>query len=484
MKSLFVKIMLAQVVAVAIALVVVIVITRLGLNRGFASFLEQQESTVLGHLAPAFSEIYSHQGDWTFIRENPESWQRVLRRMRQAAAGQLEGQQPPFRRPQDRRPQRDLAPEIAEERLRRLSALDRLQLRDRLFLLDEDRVHLAGAQHDSDRDVTLESVVVGDRIVGWIGFTAFRGELPADAKRFVRGQVRANLIALIFALVLATVLAFVLARHLSKPVRVLDKTVRDLSRGQFQKRAEIASRDEIGRLAEHVNRLAETLEKNRSARHRWMADIAHELRTPVAILKGEIEALRDGLRAGDDKTYRSLSEEIDHLSVLVNDLQSLALADAGALNLNQEDLDLRDVVQQACDTFGDRLGERDITLDCVASEAVRLSADGQRLRQLLKNLCENCVRYVEQGGRVRITLTRHPAAAEVVVEDSGPGVDASRRGRLFERFYRGEEGRSRAGGGSGLGLAISRNIVEAHGGRIWAEESSLGGLAIHFTLPF
>jgi two-component system sensor histidine kinase BaeS len=309
---------------------------------------------------------------------------------------------------------------------------------------------------------------------------------------------------------LAALLGYALARHLSQPVRRLDETVRDLARGRFEERARVSSKDEIGRLAANVNRLAETLEKSRSARRRWMADIAHELRTPLAVLKGEVDALADGVRQSDERMLASLSEEIDHLSALVDDLQALALADAGALNLQQVDVDLRALTQQVCDAFHDRLAGRNIALEFGAPDALTVSADAQRLRQLLHNLLENCARYVDAGGRVRVGLevsargatrgatrgaaqskARSPdqtagAAAKVaklVVEDSGPGVGDSQLEHLFDRFYRVEEGRSRAGGGSGLGLAICRSIAEAHGGRIWAAHSYLGGLAVHLELP-
>jgi two-component system sensor histidine kinase BaeS len=164
-----------------------------------------------------------------------------------------------------------------------------------------------------------------------------REGLPPEAQRFLRGQLRVLMVSLLIALGLATLLGYTLARHLSRPVGRLDETVRKLARGQFEERARVASQDEIGRLAGNVNRLAETLERNRSARRRWMADIAHELRTPLAVLKGEVEALTDGVRQSDGRMLASLGEEIDHLSALVDDLQALALADAGALNLQQEE---------------------------------------------------------------------------------------------------------------------------------------------------
>ncbi|MDX1380371.1 MAG: ATP-binding protein, partial [Xanthomonadales bacterium] len=371
----------------------------------------------------------------------------------------------------------------AEEPFRWLRSFDRLQLRQRLFLLDGQHEYLAGARVAAAGRQPLEPVVAGETTVGWVGFVPMRQGLPPEARRFLRDQLWVLAASLLVALLLAVGLGYALARHLSRPVRRLDETVSELSRGHYGRRAAVSGRDEIGRLADNVNRLAATLEQNRSARRRWMADIAHELRTPVAILKGEVEALADGVRSADRRTFASLAEEIDQLGVLVDDLQSLALADAGALNLQQQAVDLRELLQQSADAFRERMADRGIRLELAMPAALRLYADPLRLRQLLHNLLENAARYVSDGGRVRLIAERSAETVGIRLEDSGPGVGEEHLGRLFERFYRVEQGRSRAGGGSGLGLAICRSIVEAHGGRIRAEPSSLGGLAVCLEIP-
>jgi two-component system sensor histidine kinase BaeS len=248
-------------------------------------------------------------------------------------------------------------------------------------------------------------------------------------------------------------------------------------------RAEVRTRDEIGALGRDVNRLAETLEKNRTARRRWMADIAHELRTPVAILKGEIEAIEDGVRPIDEKALASLNEETERLARLIDDLQTLALSDAGALSIHKEELDFSSLVRQAVAAFSDRLAAREIELELQVTDGISLCGDAHRLRQLLDNLLENSCRYVEQGGKVRLVLVADGDTVHFRVEDSGPGLKTTEVEQLFRRFYRVEASRSRSTGGSGLGLAICRNIVEVHQGNITADHSSLGGLEICFELP-
>jgi len=354
---------------------------------------------------------------------------------------------------------------------------------NRLFLLDEQKTRVAGAVTSPDTQYRIEPVEVAGKVIGWLGFIPARVSLPWEAQRFLHNQARMLAVSLVIALALAAILGFVLARHLSRPVRDLASVVEALTRGEYAERAVIRTGDEIGTLGRDVNRLAETLEKNRTARRRWMADIAHELRTPVAILKGEIEALEDGVRPVNEQTTASLREEVDHLARLVDDLQTLALSDAGALNLQMESVNFSVITCQSGEAYRARLAERGIELRLNVGEGIILDADPQRLKQLLNNLLENCCRYVDKGGRVILSLAAKDKTVVLNLDDSGPGLETEQMERLFERFYRVEGSRSRLTGGSGLGLAICRNIVETHQGSIRAENSSMGGLRIHVELP-
>lgn len=475
MKSLFARILAAQVLIVVLALVVLAAVSRISLNRGFIDFLERQEAAVLTGLAPALANLYEAREGWDFLRQRPDSWQRILRQARGAMTP--DGPE----RPRHRGPEQDQD----MQGLHWLRSFDRLRLRDRLFLLDERRRHLAGARPHGVVDDGLQAVVVGGEAVGWIGFAPLSaaGTLPPEAERFLRGQVRVLLISLVLASLFAVLLAYLLARYLSRPLRRLDQAVLELADGHFERRADVGGAAEIVRLASNVNHLAATLEHNRTARRRWIADIAHELRTPVAILKGEVEALTDGVREADASSLASLSQEIDQLTTLVEDLQILALADAGALDLRREVLDAAALLAEVAEPYRDRLASRRITLEVAADPPAPLMGDAGKLRRLLQNLLENCARYSMPGGRVRLAARVLAGRVELTIEDSGPGVPAHHLGHLFDRFYRVEQGRSRAGGGSGLGLAICRNIAEAHGGAIRAEASPLGGLGIVVSLP-
>ncbi len=353
----------------------------------------------------------------------------------------------------------------------------------RFLLVDDQKSRVAGAVMAPDKQYRVEPVEVEGKIVGWLGFVPAQVGLPWDAQRFLSNQARMLTASLVIALTLAAILGFVLARHLSRPVKNLATVVEALTRGEYTERALIRTGDEIGTLGRDVNRLAETLEKNRSARRRWMTDIAHELRTPVAILKGEIEAIEDGIRPVNEQATASLREEAEHLARLVDDLQTLALSDAGALNLQIEPVNFSVLTRQSVEAFRTRLAERSIELSLHVTEGIILNADPQRLKQLLRNLLENCCRYVDTGGLVSLSLAANDQTVVLSLDDSGPGLEAGQLEHLFERFYRVDESRSRSTGGSGLGLAICRNIVESHQGNIRAENSSMGGLCIHVELP-
>ncbi|MGD8345729.1 MAG: ATP-binding protein [Lysobacterales bacterium] len=487
MKTIFSRVLLAQFVVVVLALAVAAAITRANLYRGFEEFLDRQETTVLQNLAPVLGEFYQRRGGWSALHSNPAVWQTIWRIGMTGEAARIQRPQAGARRPPPA--EREASPRGPGVQpgpgadLRWPGRPGRGGLRERLFLLDEQRALIVGAAAEEIADELLEPIVVDGETVGWIGFSPMGNILPPEAQLFVRGQLKVMALALAVALAVAALLSWALARTVSRPVRNIGSAVRRLSGGDYETRADTSSGGEIAVLAGHVNQLAESLDRNRTARRRWMADIAHELRTPVAVIKGEIEAMVDGVRAVDDSTLGSLREEAEHLAMMVDDLQILALSDAGALDIKKKETDLSELVALAGNSFEPRLSERRITLQTEIAERCALACDAHRMRQLLHNLLENCCRYTEDGGTVRLGLECGDSIS-LIVEDSGPGVDDDQLQCLFERFYRAEHSRARATGGSGLGLAICRNIAEAHGGSITAAHSPTGGLSIRTSLPF
>jgi two-component system sensor histidine kinase BaeS len=215
-----------------------------------------------------------------------------------------------------------------------------------------------------------------------------------------------------------------------------------------------------------------------------MSDMAHELRTPLAIISGELEAMSDGIRPLDTEHLASVREEVKHLSSLVDDLHSLTLTDSGALAYKMRPLHLNELLQLAAESFTGRMSSKALNLNISLPDShVKLQGDEHRLRQLLHNLFDNSVRYTDEGGSISVSLTVEGKQAMLVISDSAPGASEDECENLFQRLYRIEGSRNRNSGGSGLGLAICRNIVEAHGGQIKAKPSALGGLEISAMLP-
>jgi len=475
MKSLLTRILIALIASTVLALLLVTMLSRAALQRGFEQFLEQQEKRQLDNLVPELASLYRRTGNWDWLANDPRRWMRLLVQTRPEGIRPPDDAPPEFMRPPRNLPRHAMEHEALHQGTRTLWR--------RMFLLDKNREWVAGARYGVKEASQLAAIDVDGETVGWVGFRAVDATLAPEARRFLEYQGRALLLGMLFALALASTLGYLLARSLSRPVSRLRDTVQELTRGHFAARAKVESRDEIGELARHVNRLAETLEKNETMRRRWTADIAHELRTPLAVLQGEIDAVKDGVRPLTAATVDSLHEEVIHLAELVEDLQTLALADAGALNIRLQTLDLASLVRQVLDLFTERIATAGLQLEANLPERLEILGDAQRLRQLLHNLLENSCRYTESGGKLRVTLGTDKNVATLEIEDTEPGVAAKQLQHLFDRFYRVERSRGRAHGGSGLGLAICRNIVEAHGGEIKAAGSSLGGLSIRVTLP-
>ena len=288
------------------------------------------------------------------------------------------------------------------------------------------------------------------------------------------------------ATLLAAAVAVWLSRRLLGGLEQVANSVHRLAAGDYDVRVPPLSRDEIGRLGDDCNQLAQILQRTERMRRAFIADVSHELRTPLAVLRGELEALEDGLRAPSPESIRSLQAEVASLSKLVDDLHTLSLSDTGALSYRMEDVHVCDIIRVALDAFRERIAERRLTVEMDAkgdAGLLVLRGDPDRLLQLFRNIFENSVRYTDAGGTLRVECAKRGASAYIDILDSSPGVPENVLPRLFERFYRVEASRNRASGGAGLGLAICKNIVEAHGGHIAARPSRLGGVCIEIVLP-
>jgi signal transduction histidine kinase len=274
------------------------------------------------------------------------------------------------------------------------------------------------------------------------------------------------------ATVVASLLTVLVSRRIVTPIERLTAAVQDVGRGK-PARVPVSGRDEIARLATAFNAMADAVTTQEELRRRMVGDIAHELRTPLTNLRCELEAVQDGLATPDAARITSLHEEVLHLQRLVEDLQDLAVAEAGALALQLERVDLGAAVARFVGA------QAEVARD----DGILVDADVTRLRQVVDNVVANAVRHSPAGERVYVRVARAGGDATVSVTDRGPGIPAANLDRIFERFYRVDEARGRDRGGAGLGLAIVRRLVELHGGRVWAESVEGHGATFTFTLP-
>ncbi|PZG17186.1 HAMP domain-containing sensor histidine kinase [Nonomuraea aridisoli] len=279
---------------------------------------------------------------------------------------------------------------------------------------------------------------------------------------------------------LITVTATVMAgSRLSRPLRALTDAVRDMEEGRAA-RVEVRGKDEIGMLAAAFNAMAERRERLEELRKAMVGDVAHELRTPLSNIRGWLEAAQDGLANPDPELVSSLLEEALLLQHVINDLQDLAVADAGELRLRAEPVDVTDLLAQVATAHRGGAEAAHVTLLTRAEGRPRLVADPVRLRQALGNLVSNAVRHTPPGGTVSLLARRVGDDVVIDVTDTGSGIAPEDLPLVFERFWRVEKSRSRRSGGSGLGLPIARKLAEAHGGSLSA--SSVVGNGSTFTL--
>lgn len=271
-------------------------------------------------------------------------------------------------------------------------------------------------------------------------------------------------------------------RRMFTPLDELYNASERVANGDYSVRVEEKGPPEIHSLMKSFNSMAERLQINDQQRRNMLADISHELRTPITVIQGNVEGILDGLYPADEARLNSIIEETQILSRLVDDLRTLALAESGALHLKREPTNLAELIRDAIAGFDTQIQEKEIRLEMVLDNGEDANIDPQRIREVLTNLLSNALRYTPRGGQVRVRLTEATVGGErsatISIEDSGPGIEPQLLPHVFERFYKSSDS-----GGMGLGLSIAKYLVEAHQGKIWAESEVGKGARISLTIP-
>jgi signal transduction histidine kinase len=350
-------------------------------------------------------------------------------------------------------------------------------------------ISLSGQQFDTLVPAQTDSGISPPAAMTIIGtLHILHGEIPdlnRTALQLTYNTIGANFIkGGLLAIAIAILLAFLLSRVILSPVKALTTATRKYGKGDFSQRVAYSGKGELGELAESFNSMAESLEDNQRLQRNMVADVAHELRTPLSNLKGYLEAISDGIVQPDEATIHSLNEEAASLSHLVEDLQELSLSDAGQLKMTMQPEDISRLINETVTAIRPKAGTKGLSLATALPDTLSpVNIDNHRIKQVLYNLLDNAVAHTPRDGKITVTAREHAQMIYVSVVDTGEGILPADLPMIFERFYRVDKSRTRATGGSGLGLTIAKRLVEAHGGTIKAESQAGQGSVFTFSLP-
>ena len=355
------------------------------------------------------------------------------------------------------------------------------------FALFDHHKNLIAGYHDENVEYNILPINANDVNVGWLMIPKQK-QITDGYELDLIEQLQSYLWIIAFiTLMLVTLITFPLARHIAEPIKKIILGMHKLTQGDYQQSIAINRKDELGELSRDFNELALTLHENEDARKRWFANISHELRTPVAILRGELEAMLDGVRPINEKNIDSANDEVKHLQHLIDDLDQLTSADIGGMHYRKQTVNISTWFESEVDKYTGYLAAANIALVIDNNKLdANIFADTTRLCQLFDNLVNNSIKYSAASVAkisLEIDFVITGSIVRIKIEDNGVGVEEQHLQHLFEYLYRVESSRNRKTGGAGLGLSICAHIVTAHQGSIKAVASDLGGLGIIIELP-
>jgi signal transduction histidine kinase len=472
--SLRLRLLLLTVIVSAVAVAAVALLSSRITSRQFDRYLTTDNEANLERYRAALARHYRERGSWAEVQTALEQVGAVAGKgliLVDAQRSVLAAAPPEMARASiEVTPQHRVSFELREAR----ATGERGRFEERVekgVLMNAPRVAITGARGETAG--TLYVVPLGGG-----------GAAQNNESEFVGAINRSLVLAGLLAGAAALLVTFALSRRILGPVEALTGAVRRMAGGDLAQRVRVQSRDEIGELARAFNAMADGLARAEQLRRNMVNDIAHELRTPLTNLRCQIEALQDGLAAPTPEVMASLHEEAMLLNRLVGDLQELALAEAGQLRLERGPVSVRDVITQVTGAFEAQAAGKGIALvSDVPRELPAIYADAERVGQMLRNLLANAVAHTPRGGSVSVGARAAGGQVEIVVADTGAGIEPEHLPNVFERFYRVDGSRARSTGGAGLGLAIVKQLAEAHGGGVRVESEVCGGSSFFVTLP-
>lgn len=466
-----------------------VLVMQWSIGKGMIDYVNKKELDALDSLVISLQDIYDADTEWEALKGRNRYFKTIVDQHVERYAEPFSPGRPDMQEFQDRGPPR-MGPRGDGPRPYRRDfdgPPEGLIPNVTYAILDKNKTFIAGIYSEKSKFGYLD-IKVNEEVVGYLAVSRHNQLTAGYELNFVEQQQRYILLIALGLIIIALLVALPLAHHFVVPIKILTSSMSRLTSGEYGQRINIKRKDEFAQLTRDFNDLAATLEQNEQARKRWLADISHELRTPVAVLKGEMESMVDGVRPLSMERIQSSLEEVNQLEQLLNDLHELTRSDLGTLHYRKDWVNLIPIIEEVANQFETVLSEKGINVELSPNRAsILVYADVTRLKQLFSNLLSNVAKYAVDGDLLKIAIVLvdngESKEAHIFFEDNGQGVDEHDLPQLFEHLFRVENSRNRETGGSGLGLSICKKIVEAHHGKITAFSSKQGGLGIQIILP-
>lgn len=457
MNRLWVRLTLAFVFITLIIVAAIALLTDWRAGNEFRQYLVRQEMMMQSGLLDDLTAFYQRNGSWNGVGEIISGSGMMMGRGRGQGMGQGRGM-----------------PTV------------RLADANGRIVYDERDANASGSL-SADERALAQTIVVNGKTVGYLVIGQPTRVALNPVEQTFLDQLRNTLIvAALLASGLGIVLGLVISRAVTAPLANLADAARAFAARDWSRRARVQGADEIAQVAREFNAMADELQRAEVLRRHMIADIAHELRTPLAVLQGNLSAMLDEVYPLERREIATLYDETRLLSRLVDDLRELALADAGQLPLNVQTVNVAEALRAALANFSIAADAQGVHIALTPGEELFARADPDRLAQILRNLLANALRHTPSGGAIRVQCSvgsQQSGFVTIRVSDTGEGIAAEDLPHVFERFYRADKSRTRASGSTGLGLAIAKAWVEAMGGKIGVESELGRGSCFWFTLP-
>ncbi len=474
--SLIFKLLGAFLLIIAIGAVVNSWLTSKAMDNAFSLYSKRNSQAWAEQLAPSFVDYYSKNMSWQGVETLLQSGL-----ISPSSMGMGNGQGRGFGQG------RQGNPWMSNQRIILADAQGKV--------INDTSSELLGHKLSASELSNGASVLVDGSLVGTVLVTPNNIAVTnTPAGQFLASVNNSIIISAIITGVISLLLGAVLFLYVTSPLRKLKKAASAISSGDLSQRVDIRSRDELGELGQTFNQMAENLNRAETQRKRLIADVAHELRTPIAVMQANLEAMLDGVLPLDEEQVAALLNESLSLKRLVGDLRLLSLVESGELKLEKQITKIDALIREAADRINVQAQENGVSLELdLAKNLPAVLVDPGRITQVLNNLFGNALRYTPQGGKIMLSAQKSPESSnfiQVSVSDTGSGIVQADLPYIFDRFYRADQSRAHTGGGSGLGLAIVKQLVEAHGGKITANspiktnaDQQGYGTRFTFTLP-